>query len=189
MRAGSFEAARCPFSPPSARAARGGEGSGVGVLRRIRLPGNSPSSFSPQATARRGGVTSADKPIQPSFSRRAHHSRPQSVAEIGSAMRKLPVVPICRGVLFLIFRNCLAFDPKSVVSSVCPAPATRGVSRSSRNAGAGCDGRYSAKRRATLQRTAKACGSGAPMQALSLRDDPQATVATKLVTGKITYKS
>jgi hypothetical protein len=52
-----------------------------------------------------------------------------------------------------------------------PSRPTRGVSRSSRTWGMGCDGRTSPgallARRAAVVRTAKSCGPGAPMQALS----------------------
>jgi hypothetical protein len=41
-------------------------------------------------------------------------------------------------------------------------------------------GRDSFARRAAFVRTAKSCGSGAPMQALSERNDPLMTVAKKL---------
>ena len=58
----------------------------------------------------------------------------------------------------------------------------RGASRSSRTLGAGCGGRDSDARRATLKRTAKSCGSGAPKQALRPRRCSRVlrlTVATK----------
>jgi hypothetical protein len=61
----------------------------------------------------------------------------------------------------------------------------RGASRSSRTLGAGCGGRGSVRRarmragRMTLKRTAKSCGSDAPMLASSLREDAQATVSNK----------
>src|SRR5258708_1732742 len=73
-------------------------------------------------------------------------------------------------------------------SKRCSRPSRthkRGGSRSSRTLGAGCDGRTSPgailARRAAFVRTAKSCGSGAPMQALSERNDPLMTVATKPV--------
>jgi hypothetical protein len=61
----------------------------------------------------------------------------------------------------------------------------RGASRSSRTLGAGCGGRGSVRRaqmragRMMLMRTAKSCGSDAPMLASSLREVAQATVSNK----------
>jgi hypothetical protein len=52
-----------------------------------------------------------------------------------TARAELPVVSICRMPRFLIFRNLLDSIPKSGVSSVTSRLDTRGVSRSSRNAG------------------------------------------------------
>jgi hypothetical protein len=52
---------------------------------------------------------------------------------------------------------------------VCARPAPmEGASRSSRQSGAGCDGRRGIARRARPRRTAKSCGPGAPTLALSL---------------------
>jgi hypothetical protein len=45
----------------------------------------------------------------------------------------------------------------------------RGVSRSSRTLGAGCDGRFRCERRTHRRRTAKSCGSGVPTLTLSWR--------------------
>jgi hypothetical protein len=56
----------------------------------------------------------------------------------------------------------------------------RGVSRSSRTLGAGCDGRGSDARRAALLRTAKSCGPDAPTLASSFVErSAQATVTNK----------
>src|SRR5262249_29006304 len=46
--------------------------------------------------------------------------------------------------------------------SLRPALHRRGVSRSSRTLGAGCDGRVGVARRAMSMRTAKSCGPGTP---------------------------
>jgi hypothetical protein len=81
-------------------------------------------------------------------------------------------------VLFLIFRNSLARDPKSVVSSALSCPGKGRIAIVTER-GAGCDGRDGVERRATPARTAKSRGSGAPMQALSQRNDSLVTVATK----------
>jgi hypothetical protein len=51
-------------------------------------------------------------------------------------------------------------------------PDKRGVSRSSGTLGKGCDGRLWCERRTRPKRTAKSCGSGAPMLASSLRRHP-----------------
>jgi hypothetical protein len=61
-------------------------------------------------------------------SRRARHIAWRDVS-------MLPVVSICRVSRLLIFRNSLDSTPKSGVSSVTSRLDTRGVSRSSRNAG------------------------------------------------------
>jgi hypothetical protein len=59
-------------------------------------------------------------------------------------------------------------------------PRWRGVSRSSRTLGAGCDGRGSARRRTALTRTAKSCGPDASTLASSRRKQfPPATVTRK----------
>ena len=55
-------------------------------------------------------------------------------------------------------------------SSPGPVLLKRGVSRSSRTLGAGCGGRFGAKRRMARKRTAKSCGPDAPTLA-STRDD------------------
>jgi len=46
-----------------------------------------------------------------------------------------------------------------------------GGSRSSRNVGAGCDGRVGVAGRARSMRTAKSCGPDTPTLVSSLRDD------------------
>src|SRR6516162_3807747 len=56
----------------------------------------------------------------------------------------LPVVPICRG------HSCLLIDPETLHASHRPALFTRGVSRSSRTLGAGCDGRGHVERRTIM---------------------------------------
>src|SRR5258708_35324592 len=67
----------------------------------------------------------------------------------------------------------LPTDPNHFYIPHRPDPQ-RGVSRSSRTLGRGCGGRCSVRhakagRRMMLMRTAKSCGSDAPMLALSLR--------------------
>ena len=54
-----------------------------------------------------------------------------------------------------------AFDPKHLYKPRRLAPSQRGVSWSSRNVGAGCDGRRRYRRRTVPMRTAKPCGPGA----------------------------
>ena len=72
----------------------------------------------------------------------------------------------------------IAEHPKSAPCFRLSRAHKRGVSRSSRTLGAGCDGRVGDARRAALMRTAKLCGPDAPMLASSLRvNNPQATVA------------
>jgi hypothetical protein len=71
----------------------------------------------------------------------------------------------------LICRNIWLFiHPNQGLALAIPSSLTRGVSRSSRTLGTGCDGRESAARRAALMRTAKSCGPGAPTLALSLAE-------------------
>jgi hypothetical protein len=97
------------------------------------------------------------------------------------------------GKSLLIFRNGVkprnqkyfASYPTQISSLICAVPCPqRGVSRSSRTLGRGCGGRgrvrhASAGRRMMLTRTAKSCGSDAPMPASSLREAAQATVSNK----------
>ena len=64
-------------------------------------------------------------------------------------------------------------------SSRVPCPITRGVSRSSRTLGAGCDGRGGVARRAAPTRTAKSRGLDASTLASSWRSNPPAMVARK----------
>jgi hypothetical protein len=62
----------------------------------------------------------------------------------------------------------IAQNPKSERSSALSRTRKRGGSRSSRTLGAGCGGRVSCeKTNASVTRTEKSCGSGAPMLALS----------------------
>jgi hypothetical protein len=63
---------------------------------------------------------------------------------------------------------------KSEASSSRLVPSWRGVSRSSRTLGAGCGGREGAGDVQHLSWTAKSCGPGAHMQALSSRKAPKA---------------
>jgi hypothetical protein len=77
-------------------------------------------------------------------------------------------------------RDC----PKSNLQFSLSRTHKRGGSRSSRTLGAGCDGRTSpgavVARRVAVVRTAKSCGLGAPMQALSLVGEScEMTVAKK----------
>src|SRR5438552_2137660 len=65
--------------------------------------------------------------------------------------------------------NGIAEDPKSAAHFPSSRLTKRGVSRSSRTLGAGCDGRGGVARRATTSRTAKPCGPDAPTLASSLR--------------------
>ena len=87
-------------------------------------------------------------------------------------MRQLPVVPICRTSRPL---RCRANQNHALV---CLA-ATRGTYRDRH--GRGLRDAMDAVCHATsdMTRTAKSCGLGAPMQALSSWDDPRMTVATK----------
>jgi hypothetical protein len=84
-------------------------------------------------------------------------------SECMRVMRKLPVVPICRN------PSALPLPPNQRQISRRPVLDKRGVSRSSRTLGAGCDGRGSDARRAALLRTAKSCGPDAPTLASSLQ--------------------
>jgi len=68
----------------------------------------------------------------------------------------LPVVPTCRT------PARLPRDGETPHVSRHPAPEKRGVSRSSRTSGVGCDGREGRKRRMRSSRTAKSCGSDIP---------------------------
>ena len=67
--------------------------------------------------------------------------------------------------------------PNQTYKSRRPASFSRGVSRSSRTLGAGCDGRRRHADERRRLRTAKSCGSGAPTLALSQWYDPLMTVA------------
>src|SRR5258705_10752459 len=78
---------------------------------------------------------------------------------------------------------CLPTDPNQFTDSPCPDPQ-RGVSRTSRTrVGDAVDAAASGARkragRMMLMRTAKSCGSDAPMLASSLREEAQATVSNK----------
>jgi hypothetical protein len=80
-----------------------------------------------------------------------------------------------------IFR--FAFDPNQTYSFHRPGPQEGRIAIVT-DVGMGCGGRGSVRcnfshGRMMLQRTAKSCGSGAPMQALTERNDPLMTVAIK----------
>ena len=90
--------------------------------------------------------------------------------------RNLPVVPLCRGLLQLIS------PPNQWLPSLVSFPH-RGAARDrhgrwERDAMDAHRRAQSLRGRTVFVRTAKSCGPGAPMQALSERNDPQ-TVATK----------
>jgi len=71
-------------------------------------------------------------------------------------------------------------------------PHKRGVSRSSRTLGAGCDGRLQRKRRVRWKRTAKSCGPGLSMPRSSWRRClriASATVAIKPITAESTKQA
>jgi len=76
-----------------------------------------------------------------------------------------PVVPICR------IPSGLISAPNQKHFPALSRPTKRGVSRSSRTLGAGCDGRFGDARRAAQKRTAKSCGPGIPTLMSSLRGD------------------
>ena len=71
------------------------------------------------------------------------------------------------------------FDPKHLYKPRRLVPSQRGVSWSSRNVGAGCDGRRRYRRRTIPMRTAKPCGPGARCWRQVCGECPQATVANK----------
>jgi hypothetical protein len=86
----------------------------------------------------------------------------------------LPVVPICRR------HFCLRRRANHRHFSARPAPLKRGASRSSRTLGAGCGGRYAARRRRASMRTAKSCGPDASTLASNRRKrSPPMTVTKK----------
>jgi hypothetical protein len=58
--------------------------------------------------------------------------------------------------------NCFAATPNHPYNPRHPAPAKRGVSRSSRTLGAGCGGRALAEQTNGVARTVKSCGSDIP---------------------------
>jgi len=96
------------------------------------------------------------------LTRRANQSGSQkSVKQIISEIRK--------------FR--LPADPNHFYIHHCPVPQ-RGVGQRHQR-GAGCGGRGSAFDEWRCSRTAKSCGSDAPMLASSLREEAQATVSNK----------
>src|SRR6266576_3652530 len=87
------------------------------------------------------------------------------------AMRELPVVPTCR------IPTGIALNPKSDRSSAQPVPQ-EGRFPIVTDVGSGMRWtRELRKTNASVTRTAKSCGSGAPTLALSWRDDPPMTVA------------
>jgi len=71
----------------------------------------------------------------------------------------------------------LPTDPNHSTDSPRPVPQ-RGVGQRHQR-GAGCGGRGSARDERGLMRTAKSCGSDAPMLASSLREEAQMTVSNK----------
>ena len=73
-----------------------------------------------------------------------------------TAMRNLPVVPICR----MHFRLSCRANHWSKLARL--APEKRGVSRSSRTLGAGCDGRFGRRKTSAAKRAAKSCGPDPP---------------------------
>jgi hypothetical protein len=87
-------------------------------------------------------------------------------------MRNLPVVLLCRN------PTALPLPPNQRQISPHPVPFERGVSRSSRTLGAGCDGRFGAARRAALTRTGEVVWSWRPDAGVkSAEAIPPATVA------------
>jgi hypothetical protein len=74
------------------------------------------------------------------------------------AMRKLPVVPICRRAHLLIFRNNLDLDPKSEASSAPSRLDKGGVCAIVTTREAGCDGRDGDAHDLSCGRTADADG-------------------------------
>jgi hypothetical protein len=79
-----------------------------------------------------------------------------------TASGDLPVVPMCRSAAKLRASPNQRHRPR------VPSRFTRGVSRSSRTSGAGCDGRFSVRQTsAPEKRTAKSCGPDAPTLASS----------------------
>jgi hypothetical protein len=84
----------------------------------------------------------------------------------------------------------IAVTPKSAADFAASRPHKRGVSRSSRTLGAGCDGRFSFARRATLLRTGEVVWSWRPDAGVKLAEGiPQATVAKSPVTGESTKET
>jgi hypothetical protein len=86
------------------------------------------------------------------------------------AMRKLPVVLLCRRP-----SGCAVGQIRSTDSAVPRSQGGRFAIVTKR--GAGCDGRGGFKRRMKPWRTAKSCGPDTPTLVSSLLDDQQATVA------------
>ena len=93
------------------------------------------------------------------------------ICPTGKSARSCPA-PVAK-----IYR--FAFDPKHLYKPRRLAPSQRGVSWSSRNVGAGCDGRRRYRRRTIPMRTAKPCGPGARRWRQVCGECPQATVANK----------
>ena len=91
-------------------------------------------------------------------------------------VRELPVVPICRRGLILIFRIQLDAAPNQRHLLARPA-STRGAFRDRHERWARDAMDAICHETNDLSRTAKSCGPGAPTLALSERSDPLMTVA------------
>jgi hypothetical protein len=121
-------------------------------LRQARLSARDPTSFVLAVFTLRAGAAQVGRQSEASYRSWAQRPYPARFdptiarGECMQAMRKLPVVPVCRSGPILIYRNKLDAAPKSRHDPRRPVLAMRGASRSSRTLGAGCDGRVGSQR-------------------------------------------
>src|SRR5882757_10076939 len=85
-------------------------------------------------------------------------------------------------------KNISVFPKCKSVYILCRPVSQRGVAQR-HGRGAGCGGRGWCQRRGCRMRTAKSCGPDAAVLASSLREEAQATVARKPITGEITKET
>jgi hypothetical protein len=105
---------------------------------------------------------------------------------LSAATARLPDGQITGSSVQPRFAKYFGFAPTQITSLVPPSCSTKGAARDRHGRGTGCNGRGWRERRTRASRTAKSCGSDAPMLASSWRSDPAMTVARKPVTGKST---
>src|SRR6266403_3246516 len=117
-------------------------------------------------------------------SRRQPHAAKRSPGFVADFARRANHFVFSEMVVQPLLQKYFASPPTQIRCISKPSRPDRGALRTSRNAGrdavdAAASGEQQRAGRMMLQRTAKSCGSDAPMLASSLREEAQATVSNK----------